>query len=105
MASRSFSAETSYSPSMSTRLQYCHTCMTNEEIAMLSLRLPADIESRLEFLARQTGRTKSYYAREAILEKIEDLEDAYLGEQVLERIRKGEEMVLSAEEMWRDLED
>ena len=79
--------------------------MTNEEIAMLSLRLPADIESRLEFLARQTGRTKSYYAREAILEKIEDLEDAYLGEQVLERIRKGEEKVLSAEEMWRDLED
>ncbi len=72
---------------------------------MLSLRLPADIESRLEFLARQTGRTKSYYAREAILEKIEDLEDAYLGEQVLERIRKGEEKVLSAEEMWRDLED
>ena len=37
--------------------------------------------------------------------KIEDLEDAYLGEQVLERIRKGEEKVLSAEEMWRDLED
>ena len=72
---------------------------------MLSLRLPADIESRLEFLARQTGRTKSYYAREAILEKIEDLEDAYLGEQVLERIRKGEEKVLSADEMWRDLED
>ena len=72
---------------------------------MLSLRLPADIESRLEFLARQTGRTKSYFAREAIVEKIEDLEDAYLGEQVLERIRKGEEKVLSAEEMWRDLED
>ena len=72
---------------------------------MLSLRLPADIESRLEFLARQTGRTKSYFAREAIVEKIEDLEDAYLGEQVLERIRKGEEKVLSADEMWRDLED
>ncbi|MDE0210590.1 MAG: DUF6290 family protein [Boseongicola sp.] len=72
---------------------------------MLSLRLPADIESRLEFLARQTGRTKSYYAREAILEKIEDLEDAYLGGQVLERIRKGEEKVLTTEEMWRDLDD
>ena len=72
---------------------------------MLSLRLPADIESRLEFLARQTGRTKSFYAREAILEKIEDLEDAYLGETVLERVRKGEEKVLTAEEMWRDLDD
>lgn len=47
----------------------------------------------------------SYYAREVILEKIEDLEDAYLGEQVLERIRKGDEKVLTAEEMWRDLDD
>ena len=72
---------------------------------MLSLRLPADIESRLETLAKETGRTKSYYAREAILEKIEDMEDAYLGNEILERIRKGEEEVLTAEEMWRGLDD
>ena len=72
---------------------------------MLSLRLPADIESRLETLARETGRTKSHYAREAILEKIEDMEDAYLGSEILERIRKGEEDVLTAEEMWRGLDD
>jgi len=72
---------------------------------MLSLRLPADIESRLETLARNTGRTKSYYAREAILEKIEDMEDAYLGGEILECIRKGEEEVLTAEEMWRGLDD
>ena len=72
---------------------------------MLSIRLPADIESRLDFLAKETGRTKSYYVREAILEKIEDLEDAYFGERALERIREGEEAVLTAEEMWRDLDD
>lgn len=30
---------------------------------MLALRLPADIEARL---AKRTGRSKSYYAREAI---------------------------------------
>ena len=72
---------------------------------MLSLRLPADIESRLGALARKTGRTKSYYAREAILEKIEDMEDAYLGSDIVERIRKGEEEVLSSEEMWRGLDD
>ena len=65
---------------------------------MQSIRLAADIESRLEFLARQTGRTRSFYAREAILETIEDLVDVYLGEQVLERIRKGEGKVLGAEE-------
>ncbi len=72
---------------------------------MLSLRLSPDIEARLEALARKTGRTKSYYAREAILEKIEEMEDTYLGGRVLERVRKGEEEVLSAEEMWRGLDD
>jgi len=51
---------------------------------MLTLRLPADIERRLEDLARKTGRSKSFYAREAILEHLEDLEDAYLAEEALE---------------------
>ncbi|MCZ0951022.1 MAG: DUF6290 family protein [Rhodospirillaceae bacterium] len=72
---------------------------------MSPIRLPANIELRLDFLAKETGRTKSYYVREAILEKIEDLEDAYFGERALESIRKGEEGVLTAEEMWRDLDD
>jgi RHH-type rel operon transcriptional repressor/antitoxin RelB len=45
---------------------------------MLALRLPDDIEQRLADLAAKTGRTKSFYAREAILEHLEELEDAYL---------------------------
>ncbi|MCR5855374.1 DUF6290 family protein [Mesorhizobium sp. J428] len=48
---------------------------------MLALRLPKEIEDRLDDLARKTGRTKSYYAREAILEHLDDLEDLYLAEQ------------------------
>ena len=72
---------------------------------MLSIRLPEEIEARLEPLARKTGRTKSYYARQAIVEKIEDLEDIYLAEQTLERIRAGKEDVISADEMWRDLDN
>lgn len=47
---------------------------------MLALRLPKDIEARLEDLAKKTGRTKSFYAREAILEHLENLEDIYLAE-------------------------
>jgi RHH-type rel operon transcriptional repressor/antitoxin RelB len=54
---------------------------------MLALRLPEDIESRLEALARKTGRTKSYYAREAILRHLEDLEDAHLARERLKRRR------------------
>lgn len=42
---------------------------------MLALRLPPEIEKRLDELARKTGRTKSYYARKAIIEMIEDLND------------------------------
>jgi RHH-type rel operon transcriptional repressor/antitoxin RelB len=45
---------------------------------MLALRLPPQIEQRLDALAKKTGRTKSYYAREAILRQIEDIEDYYL---------------------------
>ncbi len=56
---------------------------------MLALRLPEDVESRLEELARRTGRTKSYYAREAIVEHLADLEELYLAEAELEAIRKG----------------
>ena len=56
---------------------------------MLALRLPPEIEKRLERLAKKTGRTKSYYAREAILRHVEDLEDANLAEKRLRRGGKG----------------
>jgi RHH-type transcriptional regulator, rel operon repressor / antitoxin RelB len=50
---------------------------------MLALRLPADMEKRLDALAKRTGRTKSFYARRAIMEFIEDLEDVLDAEEVL----------------------
>lgn len=52
---------------------------------MLAIRLPSEIEARLRNLAKRTGRTKSYYAREAILRHIEEIEDAYLAAHRLER--------------------
>jgi RHH-type rel operon transcriptional repressor/antitoxin RelB len=52
---------------------------------MLALRLPPDIEQRLDALAKKTGRTKSYYAREAIVRQIEDIEDYYLARRRLAR--------------------
>lgn len=45
---------------------------------MLALRLPPEIEQRLEALARKTGRTKSYYAKKAITEFLQDEEDYLL---------------------------
>ncbi|WP_018881910.1 MULTISPECIES: DUF6290 family protein [unclassified Thioalkalivibrio] len=70
-----------------------------------AVRLPKETYGRLKALAEKTGRTTTYYIREAIEEHLEDLEDIYLAEQTLERIRSGEEEVISSQEFWRDLED
>jgi RHH-type rel operon transcriptional repressor/antitoxin RelB len=66
---------------------------------MLAIRLPQSIERRLEKLARRTGRTKTFYVREAILQHLEDLEDIYLAEDRLERIRSGEESTIPLEDV------
>ncbi|MGC9456802.1 MAG: type II toxin-antitoxin system RelB family antitoxin [Halothiobacillaceae bacterium] len=70
---------------------------------MLALRLPSDIEERLEALAKATGRTKSFYAREAIVEHLDDLEDIYLAEKTLEQVRRGEMTTHSLDDVERDL--
>jgi RHH-type transcriptional regulator, rel operon repressor / antitoxin RelB len=66
---------------------------------MLALRLPPDLEARLDALARKTGRTKSYYAREAIVEYIDDLEDLYLAQKRYALIEKGKSKTLSLDEV------
>lgn len=68
---------------------------------MLALRLPEDIESRLERLAKATGRSKSFYAREAILEHLDDLEDLYLAEQRLLDIRAGRTQTMPLEDLMK----
>jgi RHH-type rel operon transcriptional repressor/antitoxin RelB len=70
---------------------------------MLAIRLPKEIEDRLERLAKKTGRTKTYYAREAILEYIEDMEDHYLAESRLSKGLPG--IPLEEVERRLDLED
>ncbi len=52
---------------------------------MLALRLPKNIEQRLERLAKRTGRTKSYYAKLAIQEYLDDQEDYLIAVERLER--------------------
>ena len=68
-----------------------------------SIRLAAETEQRLDFLASRTGRTKAFYLRELIERGIEEMEDYYLAADVLERVRKGEEKVYSAAQVRKDL--
>jgi len=64
---------------------------------MLAIRLPPDIEKRLADLAERTGRSKSYYTRQAIPEHLDDLEDYYLAAARIEEAR------LSLEDMEQQL--
>lgn len=68
-----------------------------------SIRLAPEIEQRLDYLAAHTGRTKAYYLREIIELGLEEMEDYYLAADVLERVRKGQEQVHSAENVRKDL--
>lgn len=69
---------------------------------MLAIRLPEDIENRLSELAKKTGRTKTFYAKEAILEHLEDMEDKYLALSRLEN--SGKRWTLDDLEQELDLE-
>ena len=68
-----------------------------------SIRLSPEAEKRLQFLASQTGRTKTFYLRQIIEHGLDDLEDYYLAADVLERVRKGEEKIHSSGQVRRDL--
>ena len=68
---------------------------------MLAIRLPADIEHRLDELAQRTGRSKTFYAREAILEHLDDMEDLYVAEQQMTEIRAGKLKTIPLEEVMK----
>ena len=67
---------------------------------MLTLKLPAELESRLNRLAEKTRRPKSYYMREALIEYLEEYEDAYLS---LERLNDKNAKYLNTKELEKRL--
>ncbi len=66
---------------------------------MLTIRLPPSVEKRIEKLARRTGQSKSFYVREAVIQHLDDLEDLYLAENSLKRIRSGKDRVIPLKEV------
>lgn len=68
---------------------------------MLAVRLSEDVEERLEALAARTGRTKTFYAREAIEAHLDDLEDFYLAEDRMKSFR--DEDAIPLEQLKREL--
>lgn len=69
-----------------------------------AIRLPDELHQRFVELSRKTGRTTAFYMREALQRHIEDLEDTYKADEIIERIERGDEEILTSEEMWRGLD-
>ena len=66
-----------------------------------SIRLPQEVENRLQNLSVKTGRSKSFYVKEAILEHLDDIEDVYLAEKRLEDIRAGRTQTIPLQEVMK----
>lgn len=66
---------------------------------MLALRLPPDVEDRLEALARRTGRSKDDHARDAILDHLDNLEDLEVAQQRLAAVRGGESATIPLDDL------
>ena len=59
--------------------------------------------SRLEELAQLTGRSKSYYLRELIESGLADMEDFYLADAAMERVRKGQDKLVDSQVVRKEL--
>lgn len=70
-------------------------------MSAVSLRLPDDIAERLQQLADRTGRSKTFYMREAICEHLADLEDMYIAEERLIESRAGRSESIPLEQLMR----
>jgi RHH-type rel operon transcriptional repressor/antitoxin RelB len=57
----------------------------------------------LESLAKRTGRTKTFYARQAILDHLDDLEDLYLAETRWLALQRGETETVGLDEVKPEL--
>lgn len=73
----------------------------------ISVRLPKELVDRLDNLANQTGRTKTYYIHKALLEKIRELELIYLAQKREEDLRSGRSKTHTLDEIVKEngLED
>ena len=69
---------------------------------MITVRLPEQMEQRLNFLSAATKRTKTFFIREALERTLSDLEDAYLTENAYEEFRKSGEQAIPLADVMRE---
>lgn len=69
----------------------------------MSIRLTPEEESRLDRLAKRTGRSKSFYVREALREHLDELEEKFWGDAVVQEWEESDKASRPAQELWDEL--
>jgi len=77
---------------------------TAEHTMTITTRLPESIGQRLSSLAKETGRAKSWYVRQALLEYLDDIEDVYYAEREYERVKTGKSKTYPLEDVVKELD-
>ena len=68
--------------------------------ATATFRTTPELKSRMDFLAKENHRTTSFYYNLLLEDYLENLEDIYLSEKILEDIKSGKEKTIPAEEVF-----
>jgi RHH-type rel operon transcriptional repressor/antitoxin RelB len=68
----------------------------NKGVGMISVRLPKEMEERIERLAKSTRRPKSFFIKEALANYLDDMEDYY---EVLKRRSDPNRELITIEEL------
>jgi RHH-type rel operon transcriptional repressor/antitoxin RelB len=69
----------------------------------ISIRLAPEDEARLEELARRTGRSKTFYVREAIHEHLDFLEERFWADSVVREWEESGKESRPASQLWAEL--
>ena len=70
--------------------------------ATATFRTKPELKRRIDFLAKATHRTTSFYYNLLLEDYLDDIEDIYLSEQVLAEIRSGKQRTYSADEVFTE---
>ncbi|MCA1783512.1 MAG: TraY domain-containing protein [Dermatophilaceae bacterium] len=69
----------------------------------LSVRLTAEEEARLDALAARTGRSKTFYVRQAIKAHLDELEELYWADEAVRQYEESGKQSRPARELWDEL--
>ena len=69
----------------------------------LSVRLTPEEEARLNALAARTGRSKTFYVRQAIEAHLEELEELYWADEAVRQYEESGKQSRPARELWDEL--